>query len=471
MLNSSLFVNFLSLSQYMTFIALGILFVMFYIIKMLEKKKIDFSIRMLSGVGFGVLLGVILQFIAQFPTPETIKQTTWIQETIVWYGLFGRAFLSFLKMMVIPIILISLIRVILNLEAGLNIKVLIKKTLFWLLLTTGIAAFVGMWLAIFAKLGSTLEVGDMSKKARDVQNIVEVLIGLIPANPVNAMAKDNVVGIVIFASMIGSAARFMRTKEKYQQNITLFANIIEALYNIVMSMAMTIIKFMPYAVVALMARTLISYGLTALNDALTFIILVVIASVIMLIVYTIIIAAHGLNPLVFFKKAMPALLMAFSSRSSIGTLPVTITTLEEKLGVNNGTANFVGSLGSTAGMNACSGYFPAMSAVLIATAIGIPVDLNFMIMVVVVALFGSLGIAGIPGAATMAVSIMISGIGLSEYFGLLAIVLAIDPIIDMARTMVNVAGTMTTAVSVDKELGSLNETMYNDMSLQSSTQE
>ncbi|MGL4394740.1 MAG: cation:dicarboxylate symporter family transporter [Brevinema sp.] len=466
MLQSSLFVNFLSLSQGMTVVTLLLLFGMFYIIKMLEKKKIDFSIRMMVGLGLGVFLGVALQAIAGFPSSETIKETTWIQETIVWYGLFGRAFVSFLRMLVVPIVMVSMIRVIMNLQANLDIKALIQKTLFWLLLTTGIAAIIGIVLSLFANLGDTLEVVATSNSAREVKNVVDVLVGLIPANPVGAMVNDNVVAIVIFASMIGSSARFMRTKEKYKANMDLFANLIEASYTIIMSMSMTVIKFMPYGVVALMSRTLVSYGLSALQDALAFIIVIYVASAVMLVVYFVIIVMHGLNPVVFFKKSVSAWLMAFSSRSSVGSLPMTISTLEQRLGVNNSTANFVASLGSTAGMNGCAGYFPAMVAVLVGTAVGVPMDASFFVMVIIVAVLGSLGIAGIPGSATMAASIMLSGIGLSEHFGLLAIVLAIDPIIDMARTMINVAGAMTSAVVIDKELGTLDEAKYNDMSLQ-----
>ncbi|MGL4561657.1 MAG: cation:dicarboxylate symporter family transporter, partial [Brevinema sp.] len=365
MLNSSLFVNFLSLSEPMTFFTIALLGMTFFIIKVLEKKKIDFSLRMMAGLVLGILLGFGLQAIAQFPDSNTIANTTWIQETIVWYGLFGRAFIGFLRMLVIPIILVSMIRVIINLQSGLNIKSLIQKTLFWLLLTTGIAAVVGIVLSLMVNLGATLEIQETNRQAREVNNIVEVLVGLIPVNPVSAMTQDNVVAVVIFASMIGSAARFMRTKEKYKPNMDLFANIIEASYGIIMSMAMTVIKFMPYGVVALMSRTLVSYGLSALNDALIFIILVYVSSLIMLVVYFVIIMMHGLNPVVFFKKCMAAWLMAFSSRSSVGSLPMTISTLEHRLGVNNSTANFVASLGSTAGMNGCAGYFPAMVAILV----------------------------------------------------------------------------------------------------------
>ena len=181
----------------------------------------------------------------------------------------------------------------------------------------------------------------------------------------------------------------------------------------------------------------------------------------MIIVYAILLVLHGLNPITFFKKAFPALLMGFSSRSSVGSLPMTISTLETKLGVNTGTANFVASLGSTMGMNGCAGYFPAMAAVMIAIMTGTTIDASFIIMVIIVAIIGSLGIAGIPGSPTMAASIMLSGIGMSEYFGLLAIVLAVDPIVDMARTMINVNGAMISAICVDKEMGTLDVEKYN----------
>ncbi len=463
MLNTPLFTGFLRLSHPLTFVTLICLIATFAVMKILEKKKIAFSVRMLVGLGFGVLLGIVLQAIAGFPTPEVIAKTAWLQETIVWYGLFGRAFVAFIRMLVIPIILVSMIRVILSLKSDFNIKALVSRSIFWLLATTGIAAIVGIVLSLLVNLGGNIAVEASERASRDVQSIVDVLIGLIPANPIAAMANDNVVGLVIFASMIGSAARFMRTKEKYKQSMDTFADLIESLYRIVMSMAMTIIKFMPYGVIALMSRTLASYGMSALADALSFIIIVYIASIIMIIVYVVLIALHGLNPITYIRKCGSAWLMAFSSRSSVGSLPMTISTLENRLGVNNGTANFVASLGSTAGMNGCAGYFPAMVAVLIGTVAGVPMDISFFIMVVIVAMLGSLGIAGIPGSATMAASIMLAGIGLSDYFGFLAIVLAIDPIIDMARTMINVAGAMTSAVCTDKELGTLDVERFHDM--------
>ena len=461
MLNTPLFTNFLKLSEPLTFLFLGVLIACFFVMKVLEKKKVSFSIRMFVGLILGISLGFLIQVVAQFPDTATIKATPWIQETITWYGLFGSAFVAFIQMLVFPIIMVSLIQVILTLKSDLNISSLVKRTLFWLMFTTGIATLVGVTLSIFTNLGSNMIVGQTTRSSREVIDLVQVFLNLIPRNPIKAMNDNNVIAIVIFSSLVGSSARIMRSKEKYKRVLDLFADLIDALYRIVMSMAMTIVKFMPYGVIALMSSTLISHGTTAMQQALLFIVLVYVACFLMMIVYAILLMFHGLNPITFFKKAAPALLMGFSSRSSVGSLPVTISTLENELGVNTGTANFVASLGSTSGMNGCAGYFPGMVAIMIAIMTGAPIDASFIFMVLIIAMLGSLGIAGIPGSATMAASIMLAGIGMSEHFPLLAIVLAIDPLIDMARTMSNVNGAMISAVCIDKELGTLDIEKYN----------
>ncbi|MGL5955936.1 MAG: cation:dicarboxylate symporter family transporter [Brevinema sp.] len=461
MLSSSLFTEFLKLSQGMTLVSLVMLILAFILMYIMEKKKINFSLRMLIALILGVGIGVLIQTLSGFPNTETINSTIWLQETISWYGLFGSAFVSFIKMLVFPIIFVSLIQVIITFKSDFNFSVLVQNALFWLMFTTGIATIVGIILALLSNLGTNVVIENTGSQARQVNDITGVLLNLIPANPIKAINDDNVIAIVIFASLVGSSARIMRSKEKYQRVMDLFADFIDALYRIVMSMAMTIIKFMPYGVIALMSRTLISYGVAAIKQALLFIALIYLASFVMFFVYSILLLAKGLNPITFFRKAVPALLMAFSSRSSSGSLPMTIATLEEKLGVNTGTANFVASLGSTMGMNGCAGYFPGMIAVMVAVMTGIPIDASFILMVIIIAILGSLGIAGIPGGATMAASIMLTGIGMGDQFHLLALVIAIDPIIDMARTMTNVNGTMVSAVCIDKKLGTLDLKTYN----------
>ena len=177
--------------------------------------------------------------------------------------------------------------------------------------------------------------------------------------------------------------------------------------------------------------------------------------------HMIIISLNKLNPFRYIKNVAQPLILAFTSRSSLGTLPVTIEALTEKAGVDNGVASFVGSLGSNMGMNGCAAVYPALMAITIANMSGTPMDLSFYGMLLVIIIVSSLGIAGLPGTATMAVSVVISGMGMGAYFPLAGGILAIDPILDMGRTMLNVNGTMVTAVTVANSLDNIDKDVYN----------
>ncbi len=180
-----------------------------------------------------------------------------------------------------------------------------------------------------------------------------------------------------------------------------------------------------------------------------------VASVVMVAVHLLLVAANGLSPFTYLAKSRETLVMAFSSRSSLGTLPLTIATLTERMGVSAGAANLVGSLGATMGMNGCAGFFPAMLVVMVGHMVGLELNLQFYLMTLIVVIVGSIGVAGIPGAATIAATIALSGMGLGEHFALIGMVLAIDPIMDsLARTLPNVSGAMTSALVTDKQVGS-----------------
>ena len=174
-----------------------------------------------------------------------------------------------------------------------------------------------------------------------------------------------------------------------------------------------------------------------------------------------IITLNGLNPITYIKNASEPLLLAFTSRSSLGTLPVTIEALTDKQGVEEGVSSFTASLGANMGMNGCAGIYPALMAVTIANMAGVDKDISFYIMLLVVITISSLGIAGLPGTATMAVSVVLSGVGLGAYFPLAGGIIAIDPILDMGRTMINVNGSTTTAITVGNSLGKLDKEIFN----------
>ena len=227
-------------------------------------------------------------------------------------------------------------------------------------------------------------------------------------------------------------------------------------------MAMSIIKWMSLAVVPLLANTIAQKGISAIVEVSKFILVLYLAVAVMFVIQMIAVAMFGLNPITYVKKCISLLILAFTSRSSVGCLPITISTLTNKLGVSESTASFVGSFGTTAGMQGCAGIFPALTIVFVTNMSGHSVDLTLIVMSIIVVSIGSLGIAGIPGTATMAASVGLSGTGLAGLFPLVNPILAIDPIIDMPRTMLNVIGSVTNAIMVDKSLGQINLSVYND---------
>ena len=449
------FERFLAITQYQTLLAIALFLLCCFGLKRLQDNKVDFSIRMLVGLVLGAVLGLGVQAAAGFPADASV----WMKETAIWYGLVGRAFIAFIRMLVIPLIFVSIVKVILDFAGKKDLPKIAVRGIFWLLFTTAIASVLGIVLGNLFGLGFGVKTGEVAK-INDYTNLVDTFIRLIPNNIVGAMSGENIVGLVIFSALVGMAAN--RMEKNNPETIGVFKKLMQGLYKIVMSIAMTIIKYMPYAVIALLSRTIISNGVPAIIEVSSFAGAIYVATAIMLVVHLVIIGAHGVAPTTYVKKALGTWLLAFTSRSSVGTLPMTISTLTKRMGVNDGTANLVGSLGSTIGMNGCAGFFPAMIVVMVAHMIGIQIDIQFYIMLVIVVTIGSIGIAGIPGTATVAATIALSGMGMGDYFGLIGMVLAIDPIIDMARTLTNVSGTMTAAVATDREMGTMDMAVFND---------
>lgn len=325
-----------------------------------------------------------------------------------------------------------------------------------------ISVIVGLSVGMLFKVGSTMTVEQGSAEIKEVKTIVDTLRGLIPSNPAKAMVDVNIIALVVISAFFGIGAK--RMTKKYMDVVKPFIDLINALQKIIMSIAMTIIKWMPYAVIALLANTIAQRGIESIKEVGIFIIALYVAVIIMFIIQLIAISLFGINPIIYLKKGVAVMVLAFTSRSSVGCLPLTIETLVDKMGVNDGTASFVGGFGTTAGMQGCAGVFPALLLVFVCNVTGTPMDITFIVMALVVIVIGSFGIAGIPGTATMAASVALSGVGMASLFPTISPILAIDPIIDMGRTLLNVTGSMTNALIVDKSLGQLNMEHFKDMS-------
>lgn len=450
------FENFLAISRYETIIGLLILAIAFWIIYRLQKRKSSFFMRMSVGLIFGALIGLGIQAWQGFPDQANIV----LKETATWYRLFGRTFIAFIRMLVIPLVFVSIVKVILDFGGDQRLTKVARRGIFWLLFTTGIAALLGIFIANIMNLGYGDALVETAAKEREYTTLVDTFVNLVPNNIISAMNNNNIIGLVIFSALVGVAANRMRPKAV--EAITIFQKLIDALHKIVMSITMTIIKYMPYAIIALLAGTIMTNGIPAVIKVSSFVIAIYVATFIMIMIHLLIVAGHGLSPLMFLRKSRDTLVMAFSSRSSVGTLPLAISTLTERMGVSGSTANLIPSLGTTMGMNGCAGFFPALLVMMVAHMVGIETDLQFYIMLLIVIVIGSIGIAGVPGTATIAATIALSGMGMGEYFPLIGMVLAIDPMIDMGRTMTNISGALTASVVTDKELGLLNQERFQD---------
>ena len=251
MLKGSFFKDFLMITDFKTILFMLLLFSMFFVVKQMEKKKVNFSLRTIIATGLGLILGVIIQYSANFP--QDPSSVSWLNEISKWYGLFGNGFMDLLKMLVVPMVFVSILRVIINMEND-NLGQLTGKSLGMLLGTTALSAIIGILVANIMQLGVgvSIEGIDSSAQMKEIVPLVDTLRGLLPANVVKSMAEGQIVPIVIFAGFLGLAVR--RLRKKYLDLIKPFIDLVEAFYKIIVSVAMTVIKFMPYAVVALLSN-------------------------------------------------------------------------------------------------------------------------------------------------------------------------------------------------------------------------
>lgn len=462
-MTGAFFQNFLMISDIKTVIFLVVLVALFFLIHILyHKKHMDFAVVVMIGTGLGLLLGLAIQFVAGFP--DSPMEVTFVSETTTWFAMVGSGYINLIKMIVVPLVMISILQVIINMQQGKTMGNLVKKTLIVTMGMVAVAAVTGVVVGLLFGVGkgSTAAVaGDAT--AKEITPVATTIKNLIPGNIVDAMVNANIIGLVIFSAFLGLAIWWIN-HENVEEAKPLY-DFINASHKAMINMALLILDYMPWAVMALLANTIAQRGLSSILEVGKFIIALYVAAVIQFCIQLILIAAHGMNPIIYMKKSFATMLMAFTSRSSVGCLPMTIETLTKKLGVNQGTASFVAGFGTTAGMQGCAGIFPALLIIYVCNVTGTPIDITMIVMTIFVVTIGSLGIAGIPGTATMAASVALSGVGMASQFAMVSPILAIDPIIDMPRTMLNVTGSLTNALVVDKHMGTFDEKAYNDMSV------
>ncbi len=436
----------------------------------MQKKHYSFTKRVFAGLGLGVLFGVVLQLVYT-------SNSDVVADSADWFNLVGYGYVRLLQMMVIPLIMVSIISAITKLKGGRNLGKMSGLIIAVLMLTTAVAATVGITTALSFDLSAVNIQGGAAEEEQgallqerlgDIEDrtLPQQILDFIPSNPFEDMTgarRTSTIAVVIFSAFIGIAVLGLDRKNKEQADT--FRGMISAVYGVVMRIVTLVLRLTPYGILALMSKTIATTNLQVILNLIDFVLASYVALIVMFIVHLVLLALFGFNPFTYVKKVFPTLTFAFTSRSSAATIPLNVQTQSKKLGVSEGIANLSASLGATIGQNGCAGIYPAMLAVMIAPTAGVdPTSWSFILTLIVVVMISSFGVAGVGGGATFASLIVLSTMNLPV--ALAGLLISVEPLIDMGRTALNVNDSMTTGVITGKVMNEVDKDVYNDKNIQ-----
>ncbi|EIK98512.1 putative symporter membrane protein [Pseudomonas sp. M47T1] len=415
-----------------------------------QTSRTSFSLakKVLIGLVLGVLFGSALHLIYGQGNPL-------LKTTIGWLDLVGNGYVQLLQMIVMPLIFASILSAVARLHNASSLGKISFLTIGVLLFTTAIAALIGVGLTnLFGLTAEGLVAGtqelarmqaiqsDYVGKVNDL-NIPQLLLSFVPQNPVADLARakpTSIISVVIFAAFLGVAAlRLLKDDAEKGANVV---SAIETLQAWVTRLVRLVMKLTPYGVLALMAKVVASSNLQDILKLGSFVLVSYIGLSLMFMVHGLLLSIAGVHPLRFLRKVWPVLTFAFTSRSSAATIPLSIEAQTQRLGIPQSIASFAASFGATIGQNGCAGLYPAMLAVMVAPTVGInPLDPMWITTLVAIVTLSSAGVAGVGGGATFAALIVLPAMGLPV--SLVALLISVEPLIDMGRTALNVSGSMT----------------------------
>ncbi|MFD1175605.1 L-cystine transporter [Paenibacillus puldeungensis] len=431
----------------------------------MQKKHISFTKRVFTGLGLGLVFGVILQ-LAYGAGSEVIAKST------DWFNLVGRGYVGLLQMIVIPLIMVSIISAIMKLKGKQNLGKMTALIIAVLLITTAIAATVSIVTSLsFGLKAIEIQAGEkeqqrgakLEEKLVDVEDktIPQQVLDFIPTNPFADMTgarSSSTLAVVIFSAFIGVAVLGLDKKKPEQAES--FRKLVEAVYAVVMRIVTLVLRLTPYGILALITNVGATTNAEEIMKLIKFVGASYVALIVMFIIHLILLALFGYNPVQYVRKVLPTLVFAFTSRSSAATIPLNVETQTKRLGVPEGIANLSASFGATIGQNGCAGIYPAMLAVMIAPTVGInPMSWDFILTLILVVTISSFGVAGVGGGATFASLIVLSTMNLPV--ALAGLLISVEPLIDMGRTALNVNDSITAGVITSKVLGENDQKVFN----------
>jgi Na+/H+-dicarboxylate symporter len=415
-------------------------------------RRVPFAAQVLLALVLGVVLGLIAREIG----PVADGTPNWLTSTL---ATIGSTFVTLLKVLVPPLIVTAVIVSIANLKQVSNAARLAGQTLLWFAVTALIAVSIGIGLGLLTEPGRNSSVDAAAAAAPEkAGGWWDFLTGLVPGNifglqgsPEGALSF-NVLQLIVIAVAIGVAA--LKVGEAAEP----FVGFVRSALAIVQKVLWWVILLAPIGTLGLIGNAVASYGWESLGSLGVFAGAVYAGlALVLFVVYPVLLRAHGLSPMRWFAGAWPAIQLAFVSRSSIGTLPVTERVTEQNLGVPRHYASFAVPLGATTKMDGCAAIYPALAAIFVAQFFGVDLSITDYLLIALVSVVGSAATAGVTGAVVM-LTLTLSTLGLP--LAGVGLLLAIDPILDMGRTAVNVAGQSLVPTIVAKREGILDVERY-----------
>ncbi|WP_370421351.1 L-cystine transporter [Pantoea vagans] len=432
--------------------------VLLVLLSRFSRQNWSLSKKVLTGLMIGVLFGLVLQLIYG-------ENSAVVKESISWFNIVGNGYVQLLQMVVMPLVFVSILSAVARLHNASSLGKISVLTIGVLLFTTAISALVGVFVTGLFGLSAEGLVQGVQETARlsAIQSnyvgkvsdlsVPQLVLSFIPKNPFADLTGANptsIISVVIFAAFLGVAALQLLKDDEVKGQRVLVA--IDTLQSWVMKLVRLVMKLTPYGVLALMTKVVAGSNLQDIIKLGSFVVASYLGLAIMFGVHALLLSVNGINPLRFFRKVWPVITFAFTSRSSAASIPLSVETQTRRLGVPESIASFAASFGATIGQNGCAGLYPTMLAVMVAPTVGInPFDPLWIATLVGIVTLSSAGVAGVGGGATFAALIVLPAMGLPVT--LVALLISIEPLIDMGRTALNVNGSMTAGSLTSRWLG------------------
>ena len=422
-----------------------------------RKPRLTLGQQILLGLILGAGYGLALQFL--YGSGDAA-----VKETLTWTNVVASGYISLLKMVIMPLVLVMMIAAVVRMREVADLGRIGGSVVGILVGTTAVAALVGILVSNLFGLNADAitqgareleQAASLTSRYENVANLglADMLVRFIPSNifsDLTGARPTSIIAVVIFGILFGLAALGM-AKENPARGEKLREAVL-TLQAVIMRLVQMIMALTPYGILALMTRVVAGSDAQDLWNLVEFVGASYVAIAIMFAIHAILLRLAGVNVRSYFKTVWPVLTFAFTSRSSAATIPLNVETQVDGLKVPEPIANLSATFGATIGQNGCAGIYPAMLAVMIAPSMGIdPLSFSFILPLVAIVAISSFGIAGVGGGATFAALVVLPAMGFPVTVA--AVLISVEPLIDMARTALNVNGAMTAGVLTGRWLG------------------